>query len=285
MRKLTITRAKSSVGCLVKVKFYIEDHSAGNVTINNIPCRFLGAAKNGETKTFEIDDNEVKIFAIDDKLTKGFANDYYQIPEGSEDIELSGARKFNLASTNAFRFDNNNSEGIAEHRERNNRKGIAVLVVAFIIGMLIGRFGYKAIAGGIGREKTFESEGMSITLTNKFKEMENDRFPIAYTSNYMAVFAVDEPFYLLYGFEDYTLYQYANLVINANGLKNTKPETVDGLVCFEYEKTVDKKDYIYYAYVYKSDDAFWLVQFSVEEKNAEKYESYIRKWAATVEFE
>ena len=60
MRNLTITREKSFVGCLGRVKVFIEDHTYIETTINNIPCRKLGDLKNGETKTFLISEQALK---------------------------------------------------------------------------------------------------------------------------------------------------------------------------------------------------------------------------------
>ena len=48
MRKLTIKRQKSFVGCLAALKVCIEDHISPDMEINNLPCRMLGKLKNGE---------------------------------------------------------------------------------------------------------------------------------------------------------------------------------------------------------------------------------------------
>ena len=90
MRKLTIKRTKSFVACLMKMKVYIEDHVAGEIFINNIPCRKIGEIKSGEEKTFEIGDQPAKVFVIADKLSKNYCNEFYEIPGGQEDIYLSG---------------------------------------------------------------------------------------------------------------------------------------------------------------------------------------------------
>ena len=86
MRNLTIKRTKSFVGCLGKMKVYIEDPLSNEMTINNTPCRKLSVLKNGEEKTFLIDENEAKVFVIADKLSKGFCNEYYNVPAGEEDV-------------------------------------------------------------------------------------------------------------------------------------------------------------------------------------------------------
>lgn len=52
MRNLTIKRAKSFVGCLAKMKIYIEDPAAGDTEIGGVSCRRLGELKNGEERPF-----------------------------------------------------------------------------------------------------------------------------------------------------------------------------------------------------------------------------------------
>lgn len=138
MRKVTIKRAKSLVACLVKIKIYIEDYSASDILINKIPCRKLGDIKNGEEKTFEIGEHPAKIFAIVDKLSKDYCNDFYELPEGQEDVFLSGKNCFNPASGNAFRFNNNENEATVVNRKRGTLKGLIVLICAIIIGLVVG---------------------------------------------------------------------------------------------------------------------------------------------------
>ena len=138
MRKLTIKRTKSFVACLMKVKIYIEDQYSSEMVINDTPCRKLGDLKNGEEKTFEIDEKAAKIFVIADKMSKDYCNEFYELPEGYEDITLSGKNHFNPANGNAFRFDNNESENALANRKRGTRKGTIVMIVAIIIGIAIG---------------------------------------------------------------------------------------------------------------------------------------------------
>ena len=138
MRKLTIKRTKTFVACLMKMKVYIEDHSAGEIVINDVPCRKLGDIKNGEEKTFEISESAAKVFVIADKLSKDYCNDFYQLPEGSEDIVLTGKNRFNLANGNAFRFDNNDNAAVAANRKRGSRIGMIVMIVAIVIGAIVG---------------------------------------------------------------------------------------------------------------------------------------------------
>ena len=288
MRNLTIKREKSFVGSLAKMKVYIEDPTSNEICINDTPCRKLGDLRNGEEKTFQIDEQEVKIYVIADKLSKNYCNEFYQLPAGQEDVFLSGKNKFNPANGNAFRFDNNEIEETIASRKRGTRKGLLILIVAAIVGAVVG----YSITSNLFSNKTpepkdFSSSGMAITLTDEFIKADAKDYTIAYDSKNVAVFALKEAFALADGFQDYTLEQYRNLELQNNNLSSSKIEDKEGLIGFEYEFTnPDTKDtYKYFSFVYKSNDAFWLVQFATLTENVDEYSSKIIEWAKTISFE
>jgi hypothetical protein len=64
---------------------------------------------------------------IADKISRDFCNDYYEISAGQEDVFLSGKNKFNLATGNAFRFDNNENTHTLENRRVTPLKNTPVL--------------------------------------------------------------------------------------------------------------------------------------------------------------
>ena len=138
MRKLTIKRTKSFVGCIAKMKVYIEDHVASELVICDVPCRKLGDLKNGEEATFEIGEEAAKVFVIADGVSKDYCNDLYELDDGQEDIYLTGKNHFNLASGNAFLFDNNHSQAALANRKKGKKKGIVYLIIAIVIGAIVG---------------------------------------------------------------------------------------------------------------------------------------------------
>lgn len=288
MRNLTIKREKSFVGSLAKMKVYIEDPTSNEMRINDVPCRKIGDLKNGEEKTFQIDEQEVKIYVIADKLSKNYCNEFYQLPAGQEDVFLSGKNKFNPANGNAFRFDNNESEENIANRKRGTRKGLLILIIAAIIGAVVG----YSITSGLFSDKTpdakdFSSNGMTITLTDEFIKTDIENYTVVYDSKNVAVFALKEAFALADGFQNYTLEQYGNLVLKNNNLSASELQNLDGLTEFEYEFTNPntKDTYKYFSFVYKADDAFWLVQFATLTENVNEYRAQILEWAKTVSFE
>lgn len=287
MRSLTIKRRKSFVGCAMKLKVYIEDYSSHDLVISDIPLRKLGDIKNGEQKTFEVDDTPARVYVIADKLSKGYCNEYYTLPEGSDNIYLEGACKYNPLNGNAFRFDNNNSEEVIKNRKKNMRKGAIVLAVCCVVGFIFGLIsGFNSYEPDVADE-TFSADGMSITLTDEFKKTSFDAYNIVIASEEVVVFGLKEDFSLLEGFENYSTREYAELVIQNNELEATEVTEVDGLTCFTYDfvNPQDSTEYVYYAYTFKIDGAFWLVQFSLEAENAEKYSDAIKGWASTIAFD
>ena len=287
MRNLTITRTKRFVASLSKQKFYLEDYTLPDTTINGVPCRKLGVLKNGDTQTFQIDNNEAKVFVISDKLSKNFCNDFYQISAGEDNVYLSGKNCYNPATGNAFRFDGNDSEEAKANRKHGVKRGLLVLLFAFIAGIILGCLrNCDALYTGNGDPKTFSAAGMSITLNDKFLKENLNGITAAYATDEVVVLIIKEEFSLADGFESYTLNEYRNLLLEANGLSSKSIRNNDGILGFEYERTIDKTGdlYTYFAYVYKTDDAFWLVQFAVKSDLIDQYETQFDEWAKSVTF-
>lgn len=282
MRNLTIKRTKSFVACLMKIKIYIEDPTSNEILINNTPCRKIGDLKNGEEKTFQIPEQAAKIYVIADKFSKNYCNEYYQLPEGQDDISLSGKNKFNPANGNAFRFDNNESEGIIANRKKGTRKGIGVLIAALIIGVIVGLvIGFLSV---LPEDKTFSSDGMTITLTDSFHKTDMENFDIVYDSKNVAVF-IDQNAFTAAN-RNYTPEEYAEILAVSESLGSGIVKTVDELIYFEYDFTNPETnvDYRSVTYVYKSSDAFWVVQFITSMKDADDYAKEIQEWAKSIRF-
>ena len=138
MRNLTIERRKTFVGCAMKMKVYIEDATSNELVIGGVTCRKLGDVKSGETKTFEVAESSAKVYVIADALSRNYCNEFYQLPEGSEDIALSGKNYFNPFAGNPFRFDNNDNPEVLENRKKGKRMGTIVAICAIVVGFAVG---------------------------------------------------------------------------------------------------------------------------------------------------
>ncbi|MBQ3101143.1 MAG: hypothetical protein IJC50_09145 [Clostridia bacterium] len=283
MRNLTIKRTKSFVACLAKMKVYIEDPISGDLVINGVSCRKLGNLKNGEEKIFQIGDAEAKVFVIADKLSKNICNEFWQIPAGVEDVYLTGKNKYNPMTGNAFRFDGAASAEVLQNRKKSNRKSIIVMCAAIVIGVIVGWVSALNLFSSES-DKVFSADNMCVTLTDAFEYAEYDGYTAAFESQKVALFALKEEFAWVEGFSDYTLDEYAELVFAANG-ENYELKKENGLSWFEYTETVSSGNvYDYYAFLYKSHDAFWMLNFAVSVEDSDKYEAKILEWAKSVEF-
>lgn len=292
MRNLKIKRRKSFVASLARMKVYIEDNNSEDnnseeVVIGGTSCRKLGVLKNGEEKTFQIPDESLKVFVISDYLSKGFSNEFYQLPEGTEDICLEGENKYNPATGNSFVFDNNDNPEAISNRKKSARIGVIVLIIAGIVGFIIGFLNAFLENKPTGEDVTFHEAGMTIVLNDYFSKFEDSDATISFSSPDVSVFGNEQKFSSFDGFEDYTLEEYAKGVIAGNDVvpNNTKLQTKEGILCFEYDYTDDGPTIRYYTFLYKEYDAFWFVQFALEKEDCDKYYNDILTWAKSVSFD
>lgn len=287
MRNLTIQRAKRFVASLVAMKVYIEDPTQNDLVISGVPCRKLGDLKNGETKTFAVDEGEAKIFVIADKLSKNYTNEFYQLPAGTEDICLSGKNHFNPMAGNPFYFDNVTDEQVLKNRKKGKNKGLLVLIAAALVGVFVGHLASSALLSAGAKCKTFLVEGVQITLTDAFSETPVDGFDFCLSSKSAMVFGLKEPFSMIEGSESFTLEEYGALVLQNNGMDGTASlQKQDGLIWFDYRATpADSEQEVYYCgVVFKHTDAFWLIQFATPVENVDTYRETFLDWAKTIEF-
>ncbi len=281
MRNLVITRNKSFVASLSAMKVYIEDASAPETTISGIPCRLLGKIKNGEQQTFSIDDQPRRVFVIPGQMSKSVTCDSYLLPEGADDIYLTGKNHYNPFAGNPFYFDGNTDPTALAARKKSKRIGITIMVCAVLAGLALGFFLTWKPAP---KEKVFTCDEMQITLTDEFGETDYFGYKTVYKSQKSVVFVLKESFADYPILRNLTLEEYCQAVIEAN--KGTAAvETEDGLTYFDYEETVDGDEIYYLAVVYRAENAFWLVQFSCDQKNVEKLRPDFIKWAQSVAFD
>ncbi len=286
MRNLFIKRNKSFVGCISKLKVYIEDYTYGETKIGGVPCCKLGTLKNGEEKSFLIPDNAAKVFVIADSLSKNFCNEFYNLPEGQSDIYLSGQCRYNLATGNAFRFDGVTDEDVLKNRKNGTKIGIIVLIIAAIVGFVIGFS--STFSNGNGDTKQFKCDEMQITLTDEFMKVPVTDFDACFANEDIVVLVIRDDFNLMDGLENYSLQEYGELSLDVNGLTEVSElNEINGITYYEYEaeNTEENSTYYYYATIFKSNDAFWTIQFAVLTENAEQYMPQLIEMSETITFD
>lgn len=285
MRNLSITRIKSFVASLGKMKVYIEDPDQSELVINGVPCRKLGILKNGETATFPIGEQAARVFVIADKASRNFSNDCYPVPAGTEDVVLSGKNHFHPGAGNPFRFEGVTDPALLASRKKGSRKGILILILALILGFAIG-FAKNLPAIQADDPKVFTAEDMSVTLTKAFREVNYQGFTQCFESNTVAVFTLEEEFSLLPGSENYSLEEYAELVAGNNGMDSTQLKQEQGVLFFEYvTQGSDGEDYYYMITLHRGGEGFWLIQFATPASNQHKLYDQFLTWASSVRFD
>ena len=282
MRQLTIQRTKCFTGCLGTAKVYLEDSRQFETTIAGVPCRKIGVLKNGEIGKFEVPTEAVKVFVISDLMSKEFANDFYQLEAGEEPVYLTGAFRYAPQKGNAFRFDNNTNTEALENRQKGGKKFLWILVVAALVGAVIGFISGSGILTG-EKDKVFTKEEFSITLTNGFRESEYEGFEVCYDSLDVAVMVLKEGFADYEGLEELSAEEYGALMIEHYEMEDTL-ETRDAYVFLSYEDSVDGTNYLYKAYIFKGHEAFWTVTFATDTADAQEYAEKIEAWANSVSF-
>ena len=288
MRTLTLTRRKSFIGSLGRYFIYIKDPQ-GSEFICGTACTKLGALKNGETVSFEIPDGECSVYVGAGSVSRDFNCDLAIVPAGSENVALTGVSRFNPVSGNPFRFDGEPSEQAQQLRKQSQKRAwnflIPILIGSAIAGLVAGVAAGTAAAKKHAAPKDFTVQNMTITLNENFsvEQMEGSEEWIA--SDHVGVYTVRDAFAEYEGLEDWTLQEYAATCFADEEDPHPVLLTDGNLRYYAYDVDLgDEGSYSYTAYVFKTQDAFWLVQFVTETSEASRYASDIRAWAQSVVF-
>ncbi|MBQ7335724.1 MAG: hypothetical protein IJW92_04570 [Clostridia bacterium] len=138
------------------------------------------------------------------------------------------------------------------------------------------------------KAEVFTSGNMSITLTNRFSESDQEGCEAIYSSlEGKVVVVIKETFDDLRDLgcdESSTASDYARLVIDVHEMSDTAVKEKDGVTYYTYESDVDGVSYSYLATVHKSGDAFWLIQFASTTENYAKFEETFFTYAKSVQF-
>ena len=134
--------------------------------------------------------------------------------------------------------------------------------------------------------KTFTVSGMTVTLNDTFTQKSNVSFAAYFESTQYVVFATKEANSTLTAAglsADMTLAEYAQIVISNNSLSSTVTEK-NGMTCFTYSASASGVNFKYLAFVFKTADAYWMVQFAATDAMYASAEPLFLKWAASITF-
>ncbi len=166
------------------------------------------------------------------------------------------------------------------------KKILTVLILTAILLSAVGCMGNQKVYEADAKD--FTSNGMTVTLTEAFRETEQQGYTVCYDSNAVAVFALKEAFSLQAGISDWTLEYYADLVKQSNAAHSpSDPVAVGDRMVMEYTFYNPNTDitYHYYTCMYKGSDAFWLIQFACDVTQIDEYREHMISWADSVRFD
>ncbi len=277
MRHLSIQRHKSFVGCMGKIKFYIEDPN-GDTKIQNVMCQKLGELKNGQQESFPIPEEACRIYAIAGKASSGFCCELLEIPAGSEPVSHSGKCHFAPASGNAFRFDGNNGEQARMIRQKNSRFGKKVRILAAVLGFLLG----LGIAF-MEFDETFTTGSLTITLTDDFQEYSYGLYDAVYESPDYALLGREWKYKYQTELAQMTREEFLQLTILSHSIDNASEiRYMDGLPYYTYLTTVEGEPYVFYVTAHQGSESYWQLAFGAPESKCGKLEKKLVKWAESV---
>lgn len=285
MRKLTIKREKSFVGCLGKYKVLAEDNVSGTITIGDSKYSLIGTLKNGEEKSFEIENSACKIAVIAGKMSKDYCCDIYPVDEGDEDVYLSGKAEYDPVRGNPFKFRNNNSAIAVSNRNKGTKIGVIVLIVAVVVGGTIGFLSTALPAlieafGSVSQPKDFTVDRLTITLTEDFREsdeykdIEGYEDTVFLKTDYTYCFIDNVKYNGDEEFKAMSLMDYTEYVSSFSPVEKwPEIEEGDGFLYYEYvyvdEETGDQ--YYNLVAVYKCDTSFYIVNFETMNENKSSF--------------
>ena len=261
MRKLSITRNKSFVGCMATMDVYIENPE-GDVTICGYKTSKLGYLPNGMTSVFDVPEGELRVFVIAGKMSKSFCGDFYLLPaEG--DVALTGKNHYNPGAGNAYLFDGNDNTEAAEYRKKGKKIGWIIFIGAIIVGFLIGFLLTRLIFSDSASPKVFENDYFSVTLTSDFKNTTLENSTVAYVSASAAMTAFRDNSLTASDFKNMTLEEYKTAFFSLFSDRDFEKKTDGALEYYVYTWKADNGNtYKYVLLLYKTDDAFWQINFS-----------------------
>lgn len=287
MRRLWITRRKAAAACLGKMKVYIED-PLGEARINGFPCRRLGTLKNGQKACFSIGTGAARLFVVADSLSRNLYNEFVDLPEGEEDVFLTGQNILKPFAGNPFHFDGAASEAVEENRQAVSRRAWILTVLALIASVAIGTAAglAAAVAERDAAPKVFAAEELRITLTEDFAEVKVPGYTACFSDGHTTVFALREvPDPAVYG--ELSLDVYGAMILANNGFdQSVRLEKTDGLTTFTAPRENPATGEVFFCCcgLFRSADAYWLVQITAPGEGTEALENLFRQWLRGTSF-
>lgn len=157
-----------------------------------------------------------------------------------------------------------------------------VKINALIISVLLL---LTTLIGCLEQPKIFEKNGIRITATTAFNEIEFPNTTMCLESSNKLITALKETPTAEFHISK-TLRQYSELVLQENNLVGTQIDFYNegGIIFdfFTYEKNIDGTDFKYLGITKKSSSYFYLFNFICETKNYDRFANTFFEWVMLI---
>jgi len=162
-------------------------------------------------------------------------------------------------------------------------KNKIIILIALILVAVIVIFIITAPA----RSKTFSEAGLTIILNTDFIDKTHGfTYTAFYESKTVMIFTLKYDFSTFREYSvstDLSLKEFAEILAAPfNENRRTEVRERDGLVYFEFTNVYAGRNLSNKAFVFRGYDAFWLVQFSCETRDYNRYRDRFLAWAKTI---
>lgn len=159
-------------------------------------------------------------------------------------------------------------------RTRNIIVSLIIVIIASICSVILVRCQIK---------KTFSKAGMTITLTTKFNEYEEENFTVYYRKNDASVGGIKVTFDDL-GTSSYTTEEFAwELISRGEYDSYTKDE--GNYVSYVFYNSNGEEQLYNYCACFKTDDSYWVFRFTCLARKESKLKKDFEKWANSIVFD
>lgn len=286
-RRVTFKRNLSFACGFSQLSIYVED-VGGNEHIGDVSCRRLCTLKNGQERTVDVSCDDVRIFVVLNRNNKMICIGEMILDAGSENLKIRGICKFSLSKEPVFVFSGRESESVKYSKISGPVK---ILIVGVVLVLCLAAIHlYQPIMNyfySISKvPMTYETEKMSITLTKAFAEIGPDEY---FYNTYYAlsgcwVLILQNDFEKYPDLIWYNDEQYCDFIQKANGDSEVAVSHTDELTYFVVEDNIKGRDTTYYMFAYKTDEAFWLIQFGGYTDEVDYWIDSFMDFAKSVEF-
>lgn len=178
-------------------------------------------------------------------------------------------------------------------KEKNKKTIISIIVIAVLVsGIMIWNSLDKKENNDNGttnsssvKEKTFDIEGVRISLPNNMISYDSEQYNIYLANNDLLFLGIKETFTSLNSIglnSDSTLEEYAEVIKQVNNTSSFIKK--DNYMYYMKTENIENQNYDYVIVVKKSEDSFWLFNFAYLTSNKSVLQDKVFEYINTIEF-